>query len=81
MTSLRDARWIGWLTKVTIYPARANLHQKIAVLAAPILGSSGSRGVSFLANSQATEVNLTQGVQDNLRHLLLKKQKHFPVKL
>ena len=43
VTSLRDAGWIGWLTKVMIYPTCANSHCKIVVLATPILGLSGSR--------------------------------------
>ena len=81
VTHLGDAEWTGGLTKVMIYPTCTNLHQKIVVLAALILGLSGSREVSYLDSSQATEVKLTQGVQDNLRHLWLNKQKHFPVKL
>ena len=48
---LRDVEWTGGLAKVTIYPTCTNLHQKIAVLATPILGSSGSREVSYLASS------------------------------
>ena len=34
-----DAECIGRLTKVMIYPACTNLHQKIVVLATPTLGS------------------------------------------
>ena len=48
-------------------------HQKIAILATPIPGSSGSREVSYLASLQATEVELTQGVKDILMHLWLHK--------
>ena len=35
---LGDAKWIGGLTKVTMYPVCANLHQKIAILATLIQG-------------------------------------------
>ena len=35
---LGDARWIGGLTKVRIYPMCANLLQNIVVLATPIQG-------------------------------------------
>ena len=74
MTLLKDAEWASGHAKVAIYPICANLHQKIAVLAALILGLSGSRKVSYLASSQATKVKLTQGAKDNLRHLWLNKQ-------
>ena len=47
VTILRDAGWIGGLTKVAIYPTFTNRHQKIAVLTAPIPGLSGSRVVSY----------------------------------
>ena len=73
VTSLGDAGWIHGLTKVTIYPTCVDSHQKNAVLATPIPGSSGSREVSYLASLQATKVKLSQGVQDNLRHLWLNK--------
>ena len=46
-TILRDAWWIGGLTKVMIYPTCAIQHQKIAVLAILIPNSSGSRVVSY----------------------------------
>ena len=42
-----DSSWGCWTSghsKVVIYLVCANLHQKIAVLATPILGLSGSRG-------------------------------------
>ena len=57
-----DAEWTCGFTKVTMYHICANLHQKVVVLATPIPSSSGSREVSYLASSQATEVKLTQGV-------------------
>ena len=38
VTEHRDTEWIGRLNQVMIYPVCANLHQKIAVLATPILG-------------------------------------------
>ena len=47
MTFLGDAAWIGGLTKVMIYPAYTNSHQKIAVLPAPIQGLSGYRVASY----------------------------------
>ena len=47
VTFLGDTGCIGGLTKVTIYPMCANLHQKIAVLAAPIQGPRGYRGASY----------------------------------
>ena len=47
VTLLRDAGWIGGLTKVAIYPTCTNQHQKIAVLATLIQGPSGSRVVSY----------------------------------
>ena len=62
VTLLRDAEWTSGLTKVTIYPICANSHWKTAVLAALIRGLSGSREVSYLASSQATEVKLTQHI-------------------
>ena len=53
-----DAGWIGGLTKVMIYPAYTNLHQRIAVLAAPIQGSSGSRGqATWLTCKQLKQTN------------------------
>ena len=79
VTLFRDAEWAGGFTKVMIYPVCANPHWKIVVLAALILGSSGSREVSYLPSSQATKVKLTQGAKYNLRHLWLTKQRHFPV--
>ena len=60
VTSLRDAGWISGLTKVTIYLMCTNQHQKIAVLAAPILGLSGLRVVSY-------PVTCKQQKQTNLR--------------
>ena len=47
VTFLRDAGWIGGITKVAIYPMCANQHQKIAVLATLMQGLSGSRVVSY----------------------------------
>ena len=61
MTLPGDTEWTGRLAKVAIYPICANLHQKIAALATPIHGLSGSREVSCLASSQATKAKLTQG--------------------
>ena len=58
MTLLGDTEWTGGLAKVAIYPICTNLHQKIAVLVTPILGLSGSREVSYLSSSQATEVKV-----------------------
>ena len=78
MTLLGDAEWASGLTKVVIYPECTNLNQKIVVVASPIPGSSGSREVSYLASTQATKVKLSQGAEDNLRHLWLNKQRHFP---
>ena len=42
MTEHRAAEWNDRLTKVTIYPTCANLHQKIVVLATPIQGPMDS---------------------------------------
>ena len=47
VTLLGDVGWIGGLTKVMISAVCANLHQKIAVLATLIQGSSGSRVGSY----------------------------------
>ena len=59
VTSLGDAGWIGRLTKVVIYPTCANQHQKIAVLAAPIQGPSGSRVGSYpVTCKQQKQTNL-----------------------
>ena len=51
VTSLRGTGWIDGLTKAAIYPACANLHQKIVVLTTLIPGLSGSRGMGYLASS------------------------------
>ena len=59
VTFLGDDGWIGGLTKVTIYPTCINLHQKIAVLAVLIQGSSGSRVASYLVTcKQLKKTNL-----------------------
>ena len=59
VTFLRDTGWIGGLTKVAIYPTCTNVHQKIAVLATPIQGSSGSRVASYpVAGKQLKKTNL-----------------------
>ena len=59
VTFLGDARWIGGLTKVVIYPMCANFHWKIAVLTTPIHGLSGSRVASYLVTcKQLKKTNL-----------------------
>ena len=47
VTLLRDAGWIGGLSKDAIYPTCTNQHQKIVVLATLKQGPSGSRVVSW----------------------------------
>ena len=44
-----DARWIGGLTKVVIYPT-----PKVCGLCHPGTKSKGYKGVNFLANLQTT---------------------------
>ena len=63
VTVLRDAGWFCGLTKVTIYPACTNQHQKIAVLTAPIPGPSRSRVVSY----PVTHKQLKQNNSGHLR--------------
>ena len=58
VTFLGDVGWIGGLTKVTIYVMFANLHQKIAVLATPIQGLSGSRVANHLVTCKQLKTNL-----------------------
>ena len=50
VTLLWNAKWISGLTKVMIYHACANQHQKNVVLATPIQGPSRSRVVSYPVN-------------------------------
>ena len=58
VTFLRDAGWIGGLTKVMIYPTCANQLQKIAVLATLIQALSGSRVVSYpVTHKQLKQTN------------------------
>ena len=58
VTILRDAEWIGGLTKVMIYPMGTNLHWKIAVLVTPIQGpmDTGWR-VTWLPCKQLKQTN------------------------
>ena len=59
VTFLGDARWIGGLTKVVIYPVCTNLHQMIVVLATLIQGLNGYIMASYPATcKQLKKANL-----------------------
>ena len=66
--AVRDARWIGGLTKVAIYPASKGC--------SPCHSSTGSevyKVVNYLVNLQTTQVRLSKGTHNNLRHMQLNK--------
>ena len=77
---LRDANWIGGLTKVAIYPMCAHLLRKIAVLATPIQGLRDiGWQVTQLTCKQLKQT--TQGTKITLGTYSWINEEHFPVKL
>ena len=68
MMAVRDARWIGGLTKVAVYPAPngcSPCHSGMRF--------KGYKVANYLVNLQTTYVRLTKDTQDNPGYMQLNK--------
>ena len=65
---------VGSHTQVAIYPAYANLLQKVVIHVLPNTKLEGIQAVNYPANYQTTEVILTKGVPNKSGHMQMNKQ-------